>query len=261
MRSHPYTAPPPLPPFLDELADELSAILPNQGPRRPRASEDTEVELSELNHDTSRLLPVRQKRHHVRVQGKLVLVRSISTADLRPLPSPLSPLPPLPPMHRATSSSSPSSPVNHGNALPSPAVTTSRYESAVGSSSNRHRPRQKTGGRRRRSYDGGLRDDESWETETETEEEVRETGIRDRQLRGYGIGGAGNIRRPTDVMHFSDRRPGSSIALFSNGLPSSPTWPMLSPASPTTPGRKRWNIREMFGLPDDPKGKRKANSP
>ncbi len=167
-RSHPYVPPPPLPPLLDDIADELSSILPNQsGP--DRRGSDTEIELGELDPDTSRLIPIRPKRHHVRVQGKLVVVRSVSTAILRP-----------------TVSGSPSRdrPVS---IVAGP--VTGRYESAVGSTTA---PRSSKRRSRRRSLDDGAAEEGS---ETETEEEVRETGIRDRQWRGYGIGGAGNIRK------------------------------------------------------------------
>ncbi|KAK3319863.1 hypothetical protein B0T19DRAFT_273628, partial [Cercophora scortea] len=235
MRSHPYATPPPLPPILDEIADELSSILPSHDPRRPAS--DTEFELGDLDPETSRLLPVRQKRHHVRVQGKLVLVRSISTANLRPPVTTRPTTSALPPLDRTTSTS---------------ADRVSRYETAVGSGVANRRPR---GRRRSLDLDGSARDD--GESETETEEEVRETGIRDRQLRGYGIGGAGNIRRPTEVIHFPARRTGASMMLFSSVMPSSPT----SPTSPTTPDKKRWNIREILGLPGDPKAKGRATSP
>ncbi len=180
MRSHPYSPPPPLPPILDELA----SILPNQTPRRhsPTAGFD----LLDLDPETSQLLPLpaaRRKRHHVRVQGRLALVRSISTADL------------------AGSSSSPL-----GSAEPGSAGA-SRFESAVGSVVSGRRGRGH-GRRRRRSLDECevgegpwardadllLFDEASEESESETEENERETVLRDTQLRGYGIGGVGNIR-------------------------------------------------------------------
>ncbi|EFX04706.1 hypothetical protein CMQ_1634 [Grosmannia clavigera kw1407] len=40
------------------------------------------------------------------------------------------------------------------------------------------------------------------------EEDTVETARRDRQRRGYGIGGAGNIRRPTEVTFPLSKRPG-----------------------------------------------------
>ncbi|KAK3376197.1 hypothetical protein B0T24DRAFT_216373 [Lasiosphaeria ovina] len=227
MRSHPYTPPPPLPLVLDELADELAAILPNQGGARYRRASDGEVEMCELDPDTSRLLPVRPKRHHVRIQGQLVLVRSISTANLRP-----------PPGRRQSVSPSP------GGTTPTSAGP--RFESAGVSKLAARRRLSLDDGAARQEADGAASDD------TETEEEVRDTITRDRQLRGYGIGGAGNIRRPTEVINFPARRPGSTLSLLSSVLPSSsPTSPMF----PSTPDRKRWNFREMFGLTADRKGK------
>ena len=181
MRSHPYTAPPSLPSVFDEVADELGAKLPNQGrSRRDSTQSDTEIELGGLDPDTSRLIPVRSKRHHVRVQGKLVVVRSVSAANLR---APRSPAIDSPPIDRAML-----------------ANMSSRYEFAVGSSAAPRRPRD--GGRR--SIDGSASRADS---ETETEEEVRETVKRDRQLRGYGIGGAGNIRKSICVLPFESMGP------------------------------------------------------
>lgn len=209
MRSHPYTAPPPLPPLLDEIAGELVSILPNQGSRR--TSEDTEIELGELDPDTSRLVPAPQKRHHVRIQGKLVLVRSVSTANLRsPTAGGLhSPDPATTANKRIlampmTTSVDPSSKTSPGlgfglgsggsssggssNNLLSP-----RYDPGVGASTTRLDRRLS----RRQSYDGSATPgpDNDIDDVAKTEAEVRETIVRDRQLRGYGIGGAGNIRK------------------------------------------------------------------
>lgn len=44
-------------------------------------------------------------------------------------------------------------------------------------------------------------DDDDNDDATKTEAEVRETIVRDRQLRGYGIGGAGNIRKFSLQLH------------------------------------------------------------
>ncbi|KAK0736657.1 hypothetical protein B0T21DRAFT_411810 [Apiosordaria backusii] len=135
-----------------------------------------------IEPDTSRLLPpprpeFRRVEHHVRVQGKLVLVKSISTADL-PNTTPLS-----------------------AGLVSLKPTTPGGYESALGCHLNTAQS-----GRRRRSMDDS------------------DGAIRDRQWRGYGIGGAGNIRRPTDVVQF-----------------------------PSTPTEKRWNLREILGLPSEPK--------
>jgi hypothetical protein len=189
MRSHPYSTPAPLPLVLHDLADELANILPNQrlsyatDPNKKTAlsrasySSDTGIELRALDPETSRLLPppaaARRKRHHVRVQGKLAVVRSVSTVNLRAAATTGS-IPPVP-----------------------------RYESAVGSVVGAPHRRGKGRARasvQRRSLDEtarGVAQDSETDTETDeedVEEERREVKKRDGQLRGYGIGGAGNIR-------------------------------------------------------------------
>jgi hypothetical protein len=155
MRSHPYAHPPPLPPIFDELASILPP-LPNQA---SRSQDDLDIPLCELDSETGQLLPARRRRHHVRVQGRLAVVRSISTANLR---SP-------------TAARSPS-----GTSSPStPRFETALAGSTVLAAAAARRPR-------RRSLDDGSCSD------TEEDDE-RETKVRDRQLRGYGIGGVGNI--------------------------------------------------------------------
>ncbi len=152
MRSRPYTPPPSI-----SLPPLLAAVLPLQTAR--------DVPLDTLDPETSRLIPVRKKKrqHHVRVQGRLALVRSISIADL--------------------SFGKGAHATNAASAAPP-----SRYfESAVGSavaSTRRHRRRSlDEDGRRRSGSD-----------DSDIEEDERETTLRDQQLRGYGIGGVGNIR-------------------------------------------------------------------
>lgn len=152
MRSHPYASPPPLPPILDELA----SLVPSANERR--SQDDLDVPLAELDPETSQLLPARKRKHRVRVQGHLAVVRSVSTMNL--------------------GASSPGVMTNS----PSSGPSTPRFETGVGGRSD-HRPDR----RRRRSLDDG------GDSEME-EEEQRETAVRDRQFRGYGIGGAGNIR-------------------------------------------------------------------
>lgn len=221
MRSHPYTPPPPLPPILNDLADELGSILPN---RSPRASAEKEVELGEIDPETSRLLqppPARQHlQHHVRVQGKLALVKSISTADLRSDNTRV----PTPPFSAA---------------IPSPRFPP-RYEFAVGSvpvvAPN----------------DTNHTDEHNVKSEPE---DAREVVARDKQLRGYGIGGAGNIRKLS--------KSGCGMLLIvdvanhaSLQCPGRPTDVIHSPTS----SNRKWNLREILGLPTDPntKGKKKA---
>ena len=245
MRSHPYTPPPPLPRILDDLVDELSAILPNS--ERRRAS-DPEIELGDLDPESSRLLPVKRKRHTVRVQGKLVVVRSVSTVNLA------------------------GGLAGGGGG--------GRYESAV-SSAAVGAPRRPRARRRsleqptRRRFDGSLSDDDDRGGDMEV---IRS----DRQLRGYGIGGAGNIRRigppccffyklhtqlealrlgsltlflvgrPTEVIHFPSRRPSSLVLLSRSSLSLPP-----SPTGPAPDTKTKWSIRELFGFTGDRKGKAK----
>ncbi|KAK4222306.1 hypothetical protein QBC38DRAFT_87458 [Podospora fimiseda] len=167
MRSHPYTPPPPLP-F-----------------QSPRSSIDRHVELDEIDPDTNPLLqpePTRKRlEHHVRVQGKLALVKSVSSADLR-----------------ADITQIPTPPPSAG--IISPRIPP-RFESAVGSV---------------------VAPKETNHQESNTES--------DKQLRGYGIGGAGNIRRPTDIIH------------------------------PPTSSDRKWNLREILGLPTGPNTKSKKNA-
>ena len=152
------------------------------------------------------LAPAKPKRHQVRVQGRLVLVRSVSAVNLN---SP------------STSSSSPGA---RPPPLPSPLRL--RGDPGVGYVADNRRSssnsQQKTSTRRRRdprpqSYAGtdtgsassstvdglylGVDDDDNDDDEHE-EEDHHQTALRDRQRRGYGIGGAGNIRRPTEVIQF-----------------------------------------------------------
>lgn len=84
------------------------------------------------------------------------------------------------------------------------------------------------------------------------DEEEKETAIRARQLRGYGIGGVGNIRRPTDVIHGSHP---ASPQTEDAPAGSAPTSPMEATATD-----RKWNLREMLSLTaDDPKGKSRAS--
>lgn len=80
MRSHPYEPPPPFPPILNTLV----ALLPEPPPtHQPYGdSSDDSVQLSQLDHDTSRLVPEQKQQHHVWIQGKLKPVQSVSAANL-----------------------------------------------------------------------------------------------------------------------------------------------------------------------------------
>lgn len=191
MRSHPYTPAPPLPPLLDRLA----TYLPNAaGPRPPAPAayddeyrggddDDGAVALADLDPATSRLLPRRRRPHRFRVQGRLAVVRSVSVANLRTAPG----SPRVPP---STSSSSTAA---------SGLLAPPSFHSHAGSG-RRRQPR-----RRRRSLDDGDED-----ASEEDEAAVREVQRKDAQLRSYGIGGAGNIRKSIWPTH---RRPVSPAAL------------------------------------------------
>lgn len=165
MRSRPYSPPPPLPPLLSEL----STYLPNREPLKDshRHSEDA-LPLADLDPETCRLLPPQQRKrgtHHVRIQGKLAPVRSVSVVNLR------------------------SKSVDHRAPTSSLRDEARFVDAAVGGTvvARKSRRRRRRGGK---SEDGDG-DGTGSEMDGEDEEEVRE---RDTQLRGYGIGGAGNIR-------------------------------------------------------------------
>lgn len=158
----------------------------------------------EIDPESNQLIPTRKRRHRVRVQGRLAVVRSVSTVNLRPAAS----VPPALPSPVGTS----------GTTTPA----TPKFESGVAGSTV-------APVRRRRSFDDGS-------SGTEEEDDVKETAVRDRQFRGYGIGGAGNISelkslfavfaRPADgVLHpqdgrlrFTDRR---NLALRYRSFPYS----------------------------------------
>ncbi|OTA89394.1 hypothetical protein M434DRAFT_398632 [Hypoxylon sp. CO27-5] len=199
MRSHPYTTPPPLPPLLTEL----SAYLPNRD-RRDNAS-DSDVALLDLDPDTSRLLPRKRQQHHVRIQGRLAPVRSVSVANLR------------------SSSYSPSPHDRKG------------LDSAVGA----------TLPRRRRSWDDSMIDIE----------EEGNVGERDTQLRGYGIGGRGNIRRPTDVIGAQAKTSLSISSLFSNSGSGSTTPRSFSGPSPDN---KRFSLSGLLTRIEERKAKERS---
>ncbi|KAI0593187.1 hypothetical protein F4775DRAFT_579008 [Biscogniauxia sp. FL1348] len=198
MRSHPYTPPPALPPLLSDLSAHLQTGDRKAGSRMGHHEVPSSTE---LDPDTSRLLPPKQQQHRphrVRVQGKLAIVKSVSVANLK-----------------------------SADALSLPRDGDARSGSG---------PRGRAG-RRRRSLDDG------------SDAEDREVAARDKQLRGYGIGGAGNIRRPTDVMGGPSPTSGSLSWLFarpgsSSGSPPAATAP-LTPDSERR-SRRRWGATDSF---------------
>ncbi|KAH8175244.1 hypothetical protein LIA77_03662 [Sarocladium implicatum] len=157
MRSHPYEPAPPFPPILTSLA----ALLPEppQAHQSDTHSASNSVALSQLDHDTSRLVPEQKQRHHVWIQGKLTPVRSVSGSHLS-------------------------------------------LSAADGAGTVRTKKREtmrdlETPRRRRSMGDNEWPDDE----DEDCKDNARGATRQNTQLRGYGIGGAGNIRRPTDVIH------------------------------------------------------------
>lgn len=150
--------------------------------------------------DAGRLLAppatTKRKRHQVRIQGRLVLVRSVSAVHLAaPVVTPTSTdIPHLPTAGRT------SPPTRHDPGV-GQVVNSSKQQQ------HRRQRRQSTvPTARRKSYgsrgdtadlffeDGMMHDGAVDTTASETEEDEQETALRDRQRRGYGIGGAGNIR-------------------------------------------------------------------
>ncbi|KAK2043393.1 hypothetical protein LZ31DRAFT_555135 [Colletotrichum somersetense] len=175
----------------------------------------------EPDPEADQLIPTRKRRHRVRVQGRLAVVRSVSTANLRPAAS-VAPALPSPVATAAAAAAS-------GTATPA----TPRFESGVtGSSSAGMMPP-----RRRKSFDDASSD-------CTDEDDARETAVRDRQFRGYGIGGAGNIRRPTEV--YGSTKSSSSLSRFSLFSPS-------SPADET--GKRQWSFKKLFARTGGRKGK------
>ncbi|KAJ0164706.1 hypothetical protein CTA2_398 [Colletotrichum tanaceti] len=189
--------------------------------------------------ESNQLIPARKRRHRVRVQGRLAVVRSVSAANLRPpaLPSSLAPALPSP---------VPAAAVGGGTATPAPP----KFESGVaGSAAAPTRGRGMTTRGRGRSVDDAS-SDAGEEQEQDDDDDARETAVRDRQFRGYGIGGAGNIRRPTEV-YGATSKPGSLSSRFSifNSSGSG------SGSPPAETDRAQWSFREFFARTGERKGK------
>ncbi|KAL0940094.1 uncharacterized protein CTRU02_206704 [Colletotrichum truncatum] len=158
----------------------------------------------ELESEANQLLPAPQRRHRVRVQGRLAVVRSVSTVNLRPSPSALT---------------SPSGTSRSRTTAP----TGPRFESGVAGST--------VPPVRRRSLD-------DLGNEREQEFDVNETVVRDCQLRGYGIGGAGNIRRPTEA--YGSRKANVSSSAFTKFSSSNPS------TTPSGPDKTLWRLRDFL---------------
>lgn len=141
MRPRPFTSPPP------QATGLSSNYASNHIHRATSIVDDEAVPLADSDPETTRLLPRRQRRHRVRIQGHLAIVRTVSVANLQQ--------------------------VKNGSPA---ALMDINCEDMRG-------PLLKRQG----SYDCSEAEDDNDE-----EDDVAE---RDAQLRGYGIGGAGNIRR------------------------------------------------------------------
>lgn len=160
VRSQASAPPSPLPPLLNDIATMLPF------PRKTyHALDDSSVPLSSLDPDTSKLLPVQERTHHVWIQGRLAPVRSVSVANLR-------------------------KPSHTSSTLLVPDVPGTPSTSSRGTSPTRSRFSNVTTPSRRRSFDGTTFGDAGYDTEEERRKALRSNC----QRRGYGIGGAGNIR-------------------------------------------------------------------
>ncbi|KAI0190719.1 hypothetical protein EV127DRAFT_480959 [Xylaria flabelliformis] len=168
MRFRPFTSPSP------QATGLSSAYISNHIHNVTSVVDDDVVPLMDSDPEMNRLLPRRQRRHHVRIQGRLATVRAVSVASLR----------------------------QEKNGSPITFMDMS------------HEVMQQD------AYDGD-----------EFEDDIVE---HDAQFRAYGIGGAGNIRRPTDVT--------------SSASPSLLSLIHISPSPPTIsldtirPERSRWGM-------------------
>lgn len=219
MRSYPCQ---PQSPILSELTDPIpfpNRILERR--RRQRRTHarvddnddyDTEPEDLMIDPDTSRLLPPRtaspvripRHRRHVMVQGRLALVRSVSVAA----PVRSAPLFPTASGGRAPHSFGPDTGVNSSIASELspelPRFSSRGFERGVGGvivedTAAGTRMRE---GRRGRGRSRNRNKDEvnaGYHSDTilgDEDEDARERSrVYCQQLRGYGIGGAGNIRK------------------------------------------------------------------
>ncbi|KAI0411637.1 hypothetical protein F5X98DRAFT_43853 [Xylaria grammica] len=145
-------------------------------------SDNEAVPLVGSDPETTRLLPRRQCRRRVRIQGQLAIVRTVSVSNLQQ--------------------------AKNGN--------------GTGRLSTDHKDVRGSPLRRQDSYDG---------SEAEDEEDGDDVAKRDAQFRGYGIGGAGNIRRPIDVVGAPTSTSPSLLSLI-HPSPLSPA-PSLSTTKPS----------------------------
>ncbi|WQF78966.1 hypothetical protein CDEST_03980 [Colletotrichum destructivum] len=219
-------------------------MLSFSGPRRHSHDDDDNDAgaIDPESTESNQLIPARKRRHRVRVQGRLAVVRSVSTANLRPAVSSVAPALP-----------SPVAAAVGGTATP--AAAPPKFESGVaGSAAAPARGRGMTmRGKGRRTRRGRSVDDASSDAGEEEDDDARETAVRDRQFRGYGIGGAGNIRRPTEV-YGATSKPSSLSSRFSIFNPSGSGSGSGSGSAAET-DRGQWSFRELFARTGERKGK------
>ncbi|GJC91226.1 UDP-glucuronosyl UDP-glucosyltransferase [Colletotrichum higginsianum] len=192
--------------------------------------------------ESNQLIPARKRRHRVRVQGRLAVVRSVSAANLRPAVSSVAPALPSPVAAAVGGTATPAAPP--------------KFESGVaGSAAAPARGRGMTMRSRERGRGRGRSVDDASSDAGEDDDDARETAVRDRQFRGYGIGGAGNIRRPTEV-YGATSKPSSLSSRFSLFNPSGSV-PVSGSGSGSAAetDRGQWSFRELFARTGERKGK------
>jgi hypothetical protein len=147
--------------------------------------EITAQSVSDLDPETDRLLPTRRPRrrrqHRVRIQGRVALVRAVSVADLR----------------QANVNTNANTNANTNvNATGKIRATTLRTDVHT----NAHKNARNRAGLRTNRGDvpfvviAGTDDCDRDDEDGDEEDHDRVVGERDSEFRGYGIGGAGNIR-------------------------------------------------------------------
>ncbi|KAK8131076.1 hypothetical protein PG984_007514 [Apiospora sp. TS-2023a] len=197
------------------------------------SSGDLGTPLADLDHDTGRPLqqPSQQCKsgslHRVRVQGQLAFVSRISVV------SPQGALP---------------NQEIYGEHAPLPAARSDKELGGGGSSrSNQSGPGNQSRTKKTMHWSSSVavrRNGRSLTGVAEDDEEDVMVWEQDTQLRGYGIGGAGNIRRSTDVIGTSTRS-ALKNTLFASSSAHKSDW-------------RRWNVGDYIDQLNDRKGRPRA---
>ncbi|KAI0104243.1 hypothetical protein GGR51DRAFT_522105 [Nemania sp. FL0031] len=199
MLSRPFTAPSPHGSGLP-----AAGIFRHNWDGASIAEEYETVPLADPDPETNNLLPRRQRRHRVRIQGRLAIVRTVSVTNLRQTKN--------------------GSPIAQADSHCEDVRT-----SPIGL---------------RGSYDG-----------SEVDEDGGFVAERDAQLRGYGIGGAGNIRRPTDIIGASSSASPSLLSLI-----HTPSSPPTMPLNSRKPDKWRWRMASLLNGVKGSVGRYKATA-